>query len=93
MVNLKYKESLKKDIVNLYASGRSAAELSSEYQISLTSIYKWIKIYSKYSISDQKTFSDMQINKIQTENLRLKQEVVILKQALSITLITHLEKN
>ena len=38
-----------KEIVS-YIEGKSVADLSIEYKISPTSIYKWIKLYSKQQV-------------------------------------------
>ncbi len=79
MSNKKYDESIKKKIVQLYLQGRSTAELGKEYKISPTSIYSWVKLYT-----DQFEISLKDFNEIKKENIRLKQEVEILKQAMTI---------
>lgn len=43
MANKKFNEEFKKMVVELYHSGRSVKELSSEYGVSEVPIYKWIK--------------------------------------------------
>lgn len=80
MTNKKYNEHFKKEIVKLHIEGKSVAYLSIEYKISPTSIYKWIKLYSKQQV----IVTPKQFNEIYRENRKLRQEVEILKQAMSI---------
>lgn len=79
MSSKKYDENFKKKIVQLHFEGKSATELSKECKVSLTTIYSWIKLYADKSAISLKEFTD-----IQKENKRLKQEVEILKQAMTI---------
>ncbi|MGY3714998.1 transposase [Sutcliffiella cohnii] len=79
MSSKKYNENFKKKIVQLHLEGRTTTELSKEYKVSPTAIYTWIKLYSSGSAISFKEF-----NAIQKENKRLKQEVDILKQAMTI---------
>ncbi|BCC45052.1 IS3 family transposase [Bacillus cereus] len=80
MTNKKYDESLKKEIVKQHVEGKSVTDLSIEYKISPTSIYKWIKFYSKQQV----IVTPKQFNEVYRENKKLRQEVEILKQAMSI---------
>lgn len=80
MTNKKYDEHFKKEIVKLHIEGRSVTDLSIEYEISSTSIYKWIKVYSKQQV----IVTPKQCNEVYRENKKLRQEVEILKQAMSI---------
>lgn len=68
-------------LVELYRSGTTVGELSREYGVSEVSIYKWIKGLSPVEDSD---VTPAQIVEIQKENLRLLQEVEILKKAMTI---------
>lgn len=79
MTSKRYDENFKKKIVQLLFEGKTAVEIVEEYNISHTSIYTWAKQYNDiYEVSFKK------YNEIQEENKRLKQEVDILKQAMSI---------
>ncbi|MCM3708809.1 MULTISPECIES: transposase [Cytobacillus] len=80
MTYKKYDEQFKKQMVKLHIEGRTVSELGVEYGISPTSIYKWIKVYSNI----ETTPTPKDLNKIYRENKRLKQEIDILKQAMSI---------
>jgi transposase len=43
----RFSDDFKTQIVRLYQSGKKASVLSKEYDISLTTIYKWVKESSK----------------------------------------------
>lgn len=58
------------------------SDLHREYGISEVTIYNWIKALSPVDGNDGLTPTD--IAEIQKENLRLKQEVEILKKAMTI---------
>lgn len=79
MTYKKYEDDFKRKIVNLYLSGHSVADLSNTHKISTTAIYSWIKIYGKTESTKHQT--NLEISK---ENERLKKEVSILKQAMTI---------
>lgn len=79
MTYKKYEDDFKRKIVNLHLSGYSVADLSNAHKISNTAIYSWIKIYGKSEPTKQQTNLEMS-----KENERLKKEVAILKQAMTI---------
>lgn len=51
----KYNEDFKKMVVDLYNSGSSARDLSSEYGVSEVTIYAWIKRFSPINTEDGST--------------------------------------
>ena len=69
-------------VVELYRSGTPFSQLSSEYGVSEVTIYKWIKQLSPIEGEQELTLAD--IEAIQKENLRIKQEIEILKKAMTI---------
>ena len=69
-------------VVELYRSGTPVNQLSSEYGVSEVTIYKWIKLHSPIEGTNELTA--VEVAAIQKENLRLKQEVEILKKAMTI---------
>lgn len=79
MTYKKYEEDFKRKIVKLHLEGHSVAALSSTHNISHTSIYKWINNQKKSELQNEKV--TLEISK---ENERLKKEVDILKQAMTI---------
>ena len=76
----RYNDDFKKTIVDLYHSGSSVQALSSEYGISNVTIYKWIKDFTPVEGVDGKEITPKEVDAIQKENLRLKQELEILKK-------------
>lgn len=82
MKQKRYNQEFKQTIVELYRSGTSVSDLSSEYGVSEVTIYKWIKAYSP--IGNSGGLTPAEIAEIQKENLRLQQEVEILKKAMTI---------
>jgi transposase len=82
MKQKRYNQEFKETIVNLYRSGTPVNQLSSEYGVSEVTIYKWIKMNTPIEGENDLTPAD--VSEIQKENLRLKQEVEILKKAMTI---------
>ncbi len=80
----KFNEDFKKTVVDLYHSGNSVKDLSNEYGVSEVTIYKWIKAYTPIEGSEGKPVTPKEIAEIQKENLKLKQELEILKKAMAI---------
>lgn len=80
----KYDIEFKKSIVSLYQNGKSQAELSREYGVSLSAIAKWIKQFSEVKIDDNTILSAKQIRELQKRNALLEEENLILKEAIAI---------
>ncbi|MCP1226166.1 transposase [Sebaldella sp. S0638] len=80
----KYDEEFKKSIVTLHLNGKSQSELCREYGISLSTIGKWIKIYSQIKIDSDTTINIKQIKELQKRNALLEEENIILKKAIAI---------
>jgi transposase len=78
----RYSQEFKETIVGLHHTGQSVADLSSEYGVTRTTIYKWIKEHS--NISEKVEMTPAELRKIQKENDRLKMEIEILKKAMAI---------
>lgn len=78
-----YNKEFKKTIVELYHTGSSVSMLSSEYGVSEVTIYKWIKALSPLE-GDDDGLTPEDISAMKKENLRLQQEVDILKKAMTI---------
>jgi len=79
----KYNDDFKKTIMDLYQAGNSIKDLSSEYGIWEVTIYKWLKAFTPIS-SEEGPLTPEELAKVQKENLRLKQELDILKKAMTI---------
>lgn len=82
MKQKQYNKEFKQTIVELHKSGTKVSDLSREYGVSEVTIYKWIKKFSPVEGIENLTPED--ITDIQKENLRLKQEIEILKKAMTI---------
>ncbi|WP_077303200.1 transposase [Virgibacillus pantothenticus] len=78
----RYNQEFKTNNCRVYRSGTSVSDLNREYGVSEVTIYKWIKALSPVEGSDG--LSPTEIAEIQKENLRLQQEVEILKKAMTI---------
>lgn len=83
MKQKRYNQEFKQTIVELYRSGTSVSDLNREYGVSEVTIYKWVKALSPIE-SNNDGLTPADIAAIQKENLRLKQEVEILKKAMTI---------
>jgi transposase len=80
----RYNKDFREMIVELYQTGSSVADLSREYGVTKVTIYKWIKQYSEIEIAENTTVTKKEMLEIQRENKKLKEELAILKKALSI---------
>ncbi|MEI3598603.1 IS3 family transposase [Oceanobacillus sp. MO10714A] len=76
----RYNDDFRKMIVDLYHSGSSVKDLSSEYGVSDVTIYKWIKDLTPIEGTEGKEITPKDVDAIQKENLRLKQELENLKK-------------
>lgn len=82
MSQKRFNKEFKQTVVELYHSGTPVSQLSSEYGVSEVTIYKWIKLHSPIEGAEELTAAEVSL--IQKENLRLKQEIEILKKAMTI---------
>ena len=80
----RFNDDFRKMVVNLHNSGQSVKDLSSEYGVSEVSIYRWIKDFTPVDSSDKDSLTPKEAAEIQKENLKLEQELEILKKAMAI---------
>lgn len=80
----KYTSEFKKTIVNLYHSGKSYAQIHTEYGVSSSALSKWVKLYSEVKIDDDTVITAQQIKELQKRNAQLEEENLILKKAIAI---------
>ncbi|MDE3839051.1 IS3 family transposase [Bacillus methanolicus] len=80
MSNKKFNEDFRKMVVDLYSSGQTVRDLSSEYGVSEVTIYKWIKRYSPMDIADGTTVTPDDFVKLKKQMLRLQEENEIFKK-------------
>ena len=77
--------------VNMVLSGSEVSKVSEMAGVVDATIYKWIKQLSPIECEQELTLAD--IEAIQKENLRLKQEIEILKKAMTIFARKQMSKN
>lgn len=75
--NNRYSAEFKASIVSLHKTGRSVSSLSKEYNVSISTVAKWI---NQANPNNAKVLSDNERALIK-ENRRLKEELDILKRA------------
>lgn len=80
----RYTNEFKNTIVELYNSGKSLAELSSEYAISKSTITGWIKKNKSIAVDKNKTITAADYQAILKKNKQLEEENEILKKAMGI---------
>jgi transposase len=79
-----YTEDFKQSIINLYRNGKSSGEIMSEYGISSSSFYKWLKKYSVVQLSETESMTMVEIKAMQKRLALLEEENLILKKTISI---------
>lgn len=79
-----YTEEYKNTIVELYNSGKSLAELSSEYALSKSTITGWINKNKPIGADKIKTITAADYQALLKKNARLEEENEILKKAMGI---------
>ena len=80
----RYTEEFKNTIVELYNSGKSLAELSSEYAVSKSTITGWIKKNKPIPVDKDTTISAQEYKNLLKKNAKLEEEIEILKKAMGI---------
>ncbi len=81
----RYDEEFKRTIVNLYNNGgKTQVALCQEYGISLTTLSRWIKLYSTVETDDGEVLTAKQVKELQKRNAQLEEEIMILKKAIAI---------
>lgn len=86
----RYPEEFKKQIVDLYNAGTPVAKLASEYGLVDQTIYKWIKLYSPITETDEgETVSMKEFKELQKKMAQLEMENEILKKATAIFARKH----
>ena len=79
-----FTDEFKQQIVKLYNTGKTKAEICREYDLSRNVIDRWIKRINETGStkeSDNRTLEEMELIRLRKENKQLKMENDILKQA------------
>ena len=79
-----YTEEFKNTIVELYNSGKSLSELSSEYSLSKSTITGWIKKNTPVVVDKNTTITAADYQTMIKRNKQLEEENEILKKAMGI---------
>jgi transposase len=74
VVSKSFNDDFKRTVVELYHSGTSVKNISSEYGVSEVSIYKWIKRFSPMNLEDGSTVTPDDYAKLQKQLRRLQEE-------------------
>lgn len=86
----RYPEEFKKQIVDLYNAGTPVVKLASEYGLVDQTIYKWIKLYSPITETDEgETVSMKEFKELQKKMAQREMENEILKKATAIFARKH----
>lgn len=80
----RYDQEYKDMLVDLYKSGMTLAELSSEYGIAKSTINGWIKDVKEIQVDDNEVMTLKDVKALKKEMARIKEENEILKKAMAI---------
>ena len=80
----RYDQEYKDMIVELFKSGMSLAELSSEYGIAKSTINGWIKDVKEIKVDENEVMTLKEVKALKKEMARIKEENEILKKAMAI---------
>jgi len=79
-----YTDEFKLQMVKLYLSGKQKAEINREYELTPSSLNRWIKQHQasgSFREKDNRSEDQQELLRLQKENQQLKMENDILKQA------------
>jgi len=80
----KYEDSFKKQLVELYNTGKPASEIIKEYHVSSSALWKWIKFFNNtgsFKEKDNRSQLENDYKELEKEVRQLRMENDILKQA------------
>ncbi|MFT8757474.1 transposase [Leuconostoc pseudomesenteroides] len=77
---IRYKKEFKQSLVEMHNQGRPYADLSAEYGSSVDSIRNRVKLYAVHFV-DREKWTQADVNALQKENDKLREELEILKRA------------
>ena len=80
----RYDQEYKDMIVELFKSGMSLADLSSEYGIAKSTINGWIKDVKEIKVDENEVMTLKEVKALRKEMARIKEENEILKKAMAI---------
>lgn len=80
----KFTDEFKKQMVGLYNSGKPSSEIIKEYELTPSTLHKWVKQHNEtgsFKTSDNLTPEQKELIALRKQNKQLQMEVDILKQA------------
>ena len=80
----RYDQEYKDMIVELFKSGMSLAELSSEYGIAKSTINGWVKDIKEIKVDENEVMTLKEVKALKKEMARIEEENEILKKAMAI---------
>ena len=80
----RYDQEYKDMIVELFKSGMSLAELSSEYGIAKSTMNGWVKDVKEIKVDENEVMTLKEVKALKKEMARIKEENEILKKAMAI---------
>ena len=80
----RYDQDYKDMIVDLFKSGMSVSEISSEYGIAKSTINGWIKDVKEIKVNENEVITLKEFKQLKKEMARIKEENEILKKAMAI---------
>lgn len=80
----KYTDDYKEMILDLYKSGMTISDISSEYGVAKSTITGWVKDNSKVKVSDNEFMTMKEVAQLKKEIAKIKEENEILKKAMAI---------
>ena len=80
----RYDQEYKDMIVELFKSGMSLAELSSEYGIAKSTINGWVKDVKEIKVDENEVMTLKEVKALKKEMARIKEENEILNKAMAI---------
>ena len=85
----RYDQEYKNMIVDLFKSGMSLSEISSEYGIAKSTINDWIKDVKEIKVDGNEVMTLKEVKELKREMARIKEENEILKKAMAIFAIKN----
>lgn len=80
----RYDQEYKNMIVDLFKSGMSLPEISSEYGIAKSTINGWIKDVKEIKVDENEVMTLKEVKALKKEMARIEEENEILKKAMAI---------
>ena len=80
----RYTQEYKNTIVDLYKSGMTIPEISSEYGIARSTIAGWVKDVKEIKLDEDEIMTLKEVKALKKEMARIKEENEILKKAMAI---------